>query len=288
MGGKSKQETVSQGGTAPWYPAQAPLQQILGNISGQIGNYQPNSLETGAINQLTSNAQNQPNYGPQVNNLASSYLGGDPTGLLSPALAQYQAQLNPIANQNNDPTKTPGIMSLLDTIRGDVSNSVNGMFAGAGRDLSGLNTQTLARGIAQGEAAPLLNQYNQNVAAQTGAAGNLFNAAGNTANALVGNQSQGLNLASAAPQFQNQGPLGVLSSQQLGRSLPLQNLGMLENLTVPIAGLGNQTWNQSVGYNTPGPMQTALGWSQAFGNLLGGQFSPTSNFLGAFKGLGGS
>ena len=45
------------------------------------------------------------------------------------------------------------------------------MFAGAGRDLSGLNTQTLARGLSQGEGQLVANQYNANVANQLGAMG---------------------------------------------------------------------------------------------------------------------
>ncbi|HEV8491326.1 MAG TPA: tail fiber domain-containing protein, partial [Candidatus Angelobacter sp.] len=112
-----------------------------------------------------------------------------------------------------------------------------------------------------GEAAPLLAQYNQNVANQTGAAGNLYNAAGQTATALGGNQAQGLNFASAIPTLAAQGPSGILQAQAAARGLPLNNLGMLENLTVPIAGLGGQQsgTSNSQGTNTmSGAQQFAL------------------------------
>ena len=57
-----------------------------------------------------------------------------------------------------------------------MQNSVNGQFAGAGRDLSGLNQQYLGRGITAAEAPILLNQYNQNVAQRQQAASGLLGA----------------------------------------------------------------------------------------------------------------
>jgi len=102
------------------------LQNLLGALGNQFGNYQPTQNENSALNQITANAQNMPNYGAQANAMAGSYLGGDPTGLLSPALQQYQAQLNPYASGANlDPTKAPGMDAVLSTIRNDVGNSVN-------------------------------------------------------------------------------------------------------------------------------------------------------------------
>lgn len=274
MGGTSKTQSVSQGASIsqPWQPAQPALEGILAGINAGIPSYSPTPIENQALSQLTTNAQNAPNFGGQAATLANNYLGGDPTGLLSPALTAYRAQLNPIANQNNDPMQTPGIRALLDTIRSDVTNSVNSQFVGAGRDLSGMNQQTLARGISQGEAAPLLAQYNANVAAQTGAAGNVYDATGNTASALTGNQLQGFNIANLVPGFQNAPAMQTLAAQQARRQLPLQNLGMLENLTVPIAGLGGQTntYNQQTGYQTASPAQTAAMWGAALGGGNGG------------------
>lgn len=284
----SEQTSQSQSQTAPWQPAQANLQGILSGINSQLPNYQTNPTEQQALTQLTSNSQNLPNFGTQAGNVASSFLAGDPSGLLKPALSNYQAQLNPIANQNNDPMQTPGIQNLLNTIRSDVSNSVNGQFAGAGRDLSGLNQQTLARGISQGEAAPLLAQYNQNVSAQTGAAGNLYNAAGNTASALGNNQTQGFNLANNVPGLTNQAPLQTLAAQAAARGLPLNNLGMLANLTVPIAGLGGQSSGSSVthGTQTMSPIQavSALfgGGSNSAASGAGSSLGTALGILGAF------
>lgn len=269
---KQDQTSVGQQTNAPWLPAQPMLADILRGIKTQTGNFQPTPTENQAYSQLTQNAQNLPNWAPQATDLTNQYLGGDPSGLLKPALNNYNNVLNPIASASLDPMQTPGIQNLLATIRGDVSNSVNGMFAGAGRDLSGLNQQTLARGISQGEAAPLLAQYNQNVSNATDAATRMYGAAGQTASALGENQGQAFNYANMVPGLQNASPLGVISAQGMARAAPLQNLGMLANLTVPIAGLGGQTdtMNHSVGYNTASPVQTAGGWATALGGGNGG------------------
>jgi len=266
--GTSKQEQSQSSQTSPWAPAQPALQGILSGISGQLGNYTPNAAETSALGTLSQNATNQPNYGAQTNALTGSYLGGDPTGLLNPALQQYQQQLSPYASgQNLNPMTAPGMQGVLQTIQSDVGNSVNGQFAGAGRDLSGMNQQALARGISQGEAPALLGQYNQNVQNQLGAAGSLYGAAGQTAGAITGNQAQGVNLAGAAQQMQNAPALAQLQAQAAMRGLPLNNLGMLENLTVPIAGLGGQSSGQSQGSYQMSPIQMAMGGSSAlFGN----------------------
>lgn len=269
MPGKSQQTQTQQSQSSPWAPAQPLLTNILSGISGQLSNSSPTSVENQALQSLTQNAQGLPNFAPQATNLANNFIGGDPSGLLSPALKQYQNTLNPIANASLDPMQTPGIQSLLDTIRSDVSNSVNGQFAGAGRDMSGLNQQALARGIAQGEAQPLLNQYNQNVSNVTGAANGLLGASNNTASAMAGNQAQGLNFASAVPSFATAQPSAVLAAQQAARALPLQNLGMLENLTVPIAGLGGQSNGTATASVSANPFQTALGGILGVGGLLG-------------------
>src|SRR5512139_985505 len=267
MGGTSHQQSqsASQSVSQPWQPAQPVLQGILSGAQSQLPNYGLNPNEQAAISQMTQNAQATPNFAPQATDLTNKYLTGDPTGLLNPALQNYNTALSPIATGELDPTKTPGIQNLLDTIRGDVSNSVNGMFAGAGRDLSGLNQQTLARGIAQGEAPVLLDQYNRNVAARMGAAGGMLDAAGNTASALTRNQGNGLNLAQAIPELMNMGPQGILQAQQLMRQIPLQNLGMLANLSVPIAGLGGQTNSQGTS-NT----QNTMSGAQQFATIAGG------------------
>ncbi len=310
MGGTSKSgsdtsTTQNMQGTStqnPWAQAMPALQGILGGLGSQIGNYNPTSAESGALSTLQGNAQGAQNYGGQATDLANSLMSGGGTqqnaGILSDAYKNYQTQLNPYANgQNLDPTQSPGMQNVLDTIRSDVSNQVNGQFAGAGRDMSGYNQQALARGISQGEAVPLLNQYNQNVQNQIGAAGSLYGAGGQTAQGLQGfnqqgfqNQATGLDTAlNGIPAAQNNQANQILQVGQTARQMPLQNLGMLEGLTVPLAGLGgttNTTGTQqgtstTRGFQTASPAQQAMLWGQALGGSNGGGL-----FGAAGKGLG--
>lgn len=290
----------------PWSQAMPALGGILGGINSQVGNYAPNGAESGALNTLQQNAQGAQNYGGQATGLANSLMSGGGTqqnaGILGNAYQNYQNQLNPIANQNNDPTQSPGMQNILDTIRSDVSNQVNGQFAGAGRDMSGYNQQALARGISQGEAVPLLNQYNQNVQNQMGAAGSLYGAGGQTAQGMQGfnqqgfqNQATGLDTAmNGIPAAQNNQANQILQAGQTARTAPLQNLGMLEGLTVPLAGLGGTTnttgsaqgTSMTQGTQTASPLQQAMMLGQALsGSSGGGLFGAAGKGMGMFGSL---
>lgn len=298
MGGTSKttQQTQQSSTTNPWEPTQGILRDILSGIQGQVGNYQPTSAETDAIQQLETNARNLPNYTSQATSLANDYLTGGPdrSGVVGDAYNASKAALSPYLNPDwLDPTKVPGIAAALDTVRNDVTNSVNSTFASAGRDLSGLNTQALARGIAQGEAPVLLDAYYKNAGLQQNAATALpgiANSAATTQSGLdqtsLANRTQGLNIGvNTVPQAANASATGVLSAENLLRTLPLQNLGLLSNLIVPIAGLGGQTSGTSntVGTQTMSPVQQFAtimsGLNSGFGGKGAGGVTGLFDFL---------
>lgn len=298
MGGTSKttQETQQSSTTNPWAPTQGILNDILKGIQGQVSNYQPTSAETGAIRQLETNAQNLPNYAPQATGLVNDYLTGGPdrSSTVGDAYEASKTALTPYLNPDwLDPTKVPGIAAALDTVRNDVKNSVDSTFAGAGRDLSGLHAQSLARGIAQGEAPVLLDAYYKNAGLQQNAASTLPSIAGSAATTQSGldqtnlsNRAQGLNIGlNTLPQAANAGATGILSAENLLRALPLQNLGLLSNLTVPIAGLGGQTsgTTNTVGTQTMSPVQQFAtimsGLNSGFGGKGVGGVTGLRNFL---------
>src|SRR5262249_17620864 len=125
-----------------------------------------------------------------------------------------------------------------------------GMFAGAGRDLSGLNQQALARGLSQGEGQLIANQYNQNAATQLGAMGSLYGAGNTTAGLLsslnqqaLANRQAGLGVASTGQSFANMPYEQQLAAAAQARGIPLQTLQTLVSMGVPIAGLGSSFAN---------------------------------------------
>jgi hypothetical protein len=180
----------------------------------------------------------------------------------------------------------PALQAQLDQIASDTTNQVNSQFAAAGRDGSGMNQQTLARGIAQGEAPVIAAQYNQDIANQLNAANSLYGAQNSTSGLLSGltqqglaNQLQGVTSSQDALNAQNYTPQQQLALAQLAQSIPAQNLSLLAQIGVPIAQLGTQTSGTS---NTTQQMAGA----QQFATLAGG----ISSLLGSGPGTnsGGS
>ncbi len=257
MGGQSTTTQTQQSQTAPWQAAQPDLQSILGQLNPLIQNSGLSPTESSAINQLSQNAAQGNPFSGQITGLASNLLNGGGATVQAPSLqsglSALQSQLTPFANGSrvgND----PALQAQLAQIATDTTNQINGQFAAAGREFSGANQQALARGIAQGEAPVIASQYNQDVANQLNTANSLFNAQNATGGLLSGlnqqalaNQQQGVNAAQNALAAQNYGPQQQLALAQLAQNIPAQNLQLLAQIGVPIAGLGGQTNGTSQG-----------------------------------------
>jgi hypothetical protein len=272
---------------APYGPTTGGLQSLIDLLGGQIGQI-GNANEGTAGNlsapeslygQAAGDAASLPNFGPAASNTAADFLqtGGDPTGLLRTSAGNLQSVAGEGANGGAglNPMDTPGMQGVLNTIQQDVSNQVNSQFAGAGRSLSGLNEQTLARGLAQGEAVPLLNQYNQNVSNMESANQGL----GSISQSAAGNIGSGLNYAAAAPGLASINPLTAAGALSQQTQLPYTYIQQAENLLNPIAGLGGTSNSQQQGTAT-GSLLSAL-----TGILGGGANSITSGLSGLLSSI---
>lgn len=273
MGGQSTTSQTQQSTSAPWQAAQPDLTSILGQLNPLIANSGLTPTESGAINRLSQNAAQGNPFTGQITGLATNLLNGGNATAQAPALqsglSTLQSQLTPFANGSmvgND----PALQAQLAQIASDTTNQVNGQFAAAGREFSGANQQALARGIAQGEAPVIASQYNQDVANQLNAANSLFGAQNTTSNALSGlnqqalaNQLQGVSSAQDALNAQNYAPQQQLALAQLAQSIPAQNLSLLAQIGVPIAGLGGQSTS-----NTQGTQD--MSGAQQFGTIASG------------------
>jgi hypothetical protein len=260
LGGESKQTQTQNSTTQPWLEAQPAMKGILGQLTSGLGNTGVTGAESGALSTLTNNGNNfSSQYAPQFADYAKTLLSGggatDQAGNVNANYQRYVDQTNPLAsNTNYNPYDTPGFKDALSTTISDITNSTNGQFAAAGRDFSGMNSQTLGRGIMQGVAPTIAAQYNQNVNNQQGAAGNLYQAGNTNAGILSGlnqqklsNQAQGVTAAGAAGDAQNAGANATLQAEAQRRGIPVQALGMLAQIGIPIAGLGSQSTGQSQG-----------------------------------------
>lgn len=277
MGGKSSSQTQQSTVSSPWAPTQAGLQGIIGQIQGQLPNTAMTGTEQNAFANLEGNAGNP--FTGQINSFANDLLNGGganaQAGNISDALASYKSQLMPWATgAMGDPSQNPALRQMLDVIGADTTNSINSQFAGAGRDLSGMNQQAIARGLAQGEAPILLNAQQMGL----NAAGNLYNAGNTTAGLLSGltqqglaNQQAGVGAAQSALDASNYTPERLLAIESAKRGLPLSNIGALSNLLVPIAALGGQSSGNATTTKTASPLEQALGVAKIGSLFFGGR-----------------
>lgn len=279
--GQQTQQTSSK--SSPWAPTQPELQSLIGQIGAQ--NTGVTGQQAQAQQAYANAAGGLPNFSGATTNLANSLLSGIPNlnQNLQGAYGQLRGSLGQLANPNNlNPLNTPGLSNALNYEQQQIQNSINGQFAGAGRDLSPANTQALAYGETGALAPLIMGQYNTNVGNLQNAANSLFGGAGALNSALLGNAGAGVQTAGAQQNLALAPALAQLAAANQGYNLPFANIGTAEGLTLPIAGLGGQTQSQGQTNTsfTPSPLAS-------FGSFFGGGLnSPYSGALGAAQGFG--
>lgn len=287
MGGQSSSTQTQQSQTAPWEAAQPMLQGILAQLNPLIQNSGLNPAESSAISQFSASAAQGNPYASQISSFAGNLLNGGGANAQAPnlqsGLSTLQGQLMPYASGSMI-GNNPALAAQLAQINSDVSNSVNGQFAAAGRDLSGMNQQTLARGIAQGEAPVIAGQYNQDIANQLNAANALYGAQNSTSGLLSGlnqqalaNQQQGVASSQDALNAQNYTPQQQLALAQLAQSIPAQNLGLLAQIGIPLAQLGQQSSGTTQNTQQMSGAQQFATLAGGIGNLLGTAAGTSAN-----------
>jgi hypothetical protein len=292
MGGTSTQQSTQNSTTNPWEAATPALKGILGQIQGNLGNTGITGAESGALDTITNNANvNASRYAPQIGNYAGELLSGggatNQAGNVNQNYLDYRTATAPLANNTDyNPYNTPGFKDAINTATSDITNATNGQFAAAGRDFSGANSMALGRGLTQGLAPTIAAQYNQNVQNQQGAAGNLYNAGNTNAGILAGlqqqklaNQGQGVTAAGQAFEAGNAGANATLAAEAQRRGIPVQALGLLAQIGIPIAGLGGQSTGNSSGSQTMSGAQQFATIANGVGSI-GKMFSPIKLFGG--------
>lgn len=275
MGGTSKTTQTQQSETQPWAPAQDTLKGILGQLNSYVPQTGITGAQTNALNTIEQNGASVGQYAPAVQDYTKNLLGGggamNQAGAINQNYLDYQKNTQPLAsNTNYNPYDTPGFKDAIGTMISDITNSTNGQFAAAGRDFSGANSQALGRGITQGIAPTIAAQYNQNVQNQQGAAGNLYNAGNTNSGLLSGLQQQdlanrgvGVGAIGAGQDALNSGANNTLAAEAQRLGIPLQNLGLLAQIGIPIAGLGGTSNGTSTGTQQ-------MSGVQQFATIMGG------------------
>jgi hypothetical protein len=285
MGGTStqQQQSTQQSQLTPWAPAAGALNGLINNVTPLANNLNGGPDVQSALGKLSAVGQGANPLADPSMNAAASQLGGaqnygQATGILSDAYGKTQSALSPYTTGNPyDLQSNPALAQALGTVNTDVMNSVNPMFAAAGRLASPSNYQALGRGITQGSTGILQNAATN----QLNAINSLQGAAGNTAGGLLGAdaanagiQSQGIGNAATAYGTQTLGPQLQLQSALMGNQLPIQNAQSLAGILGPLAGM----FGQQTGSGTQSGSQTLSPAAQAWGWI--------NSLSGAYKNLG--
>jgi hypothetical protein len=275
------------------------MQSMLGQLGGMLPKTGITGTQTNALNQIEQNAAGTSQFNPAISNVTSNLLAGGGALAQAPhaqapqvqsAYNQFVNNTSPLANNTNyDPMQTPGLGAELQGLQNTIGTNINGQFAAAGRDLSPANSTALAYGLTQGMAPILTNQYNQNVSNQQAAANSLYQGGLGSAALLsglqqqyLGNQAAGINSVSQGLNAQNAGPMASVAAEAQRFGIPAQNLGLLANIGIPIAGLGSESNGQSQ-TTTSQPWYAPL---QSVGGLFsGGSNSAVSGMGTALGGL---
>src|SRR6516164_7705938 len=172
----------------PWASAMPLLNNLIGGYMGV------NPAVTGAQAQAGQNLEKAaggiPNLTPQATQAVSQIFNN--AGILPANWSQVKGNLSPIAGMSANPYQTPGFSDALNTLTQNITSNVKGAYAASGRDPSGAGSfaGSLGRGLMQGEAPILQDQYNKNLSNIMTANQILTNAGINTSQAMGGNMMQ--------------------------------------------------------------------------------------------------
>lgn len=246
--GKSTTNTQSQGDKDPWDYSVPYLQDFLKEV-GSVGGVGLTPDQKYGFEFMKNNAMQGNPWDVEQAKLATDlYKTPDRSAGVGEAYTSLQTRLGGVADGKYlDPMENPQIRAMLTQVGDDIGNRINAQFAGAGRDLSGINQQSVAKGVTQGQLGLLLDQYNKERSAQADAAGSLFTAGSGTAGqqaqldaARAQLRGQGADAGAKALEMQNQGAADLINLDQQIKTLPYEDLGTLGSLLFPVAGLGGQ------------------------------------------------
>lgn len=281
MGGTSTSNTQQQSQTTPWAQSQPSVNGLFSLLNNGIGQTGVTVPQNAAFNQIENNAGTTSGYTPQINGVTSSLLSGggalNQAPMIQAAYNNYGAQTSPLAsNTDYNPMNTPGIGAQLSALTDNISNGINSQFASAGRDMSGYNQKAVAQGLSAGLAPVLTGQYNQNVQNQQTAANNLYGA-GNATGGLLTNLGQqdlqnrvaGVGQVGAGLDASNYGANTVLQAESQRQGIPINQLGLLSQIGIPLAQLGTNQSGTSNTQTTASPLQQFAQFGQGFNGIFG-------------------
>jgi len=270
---QQQQSTTTQN---PWATATPLLNNLVGGYLGV--NPAVTGAQSAAGQNLIQSAAGIPNLTPQATQSVQNIFGS--AGMLPATWGQVSGNLSPIAGMSADPYKTPGFSDALNTLTQNITNTVKGGYAASGRSPSGAGSfaGSLGRGLMQGEAPIIQDQYNKNIGNIMSANQMLTNAGINTSQAMGGNMLQALQGAGLLPSLAMGPAAAQMGAANAVYGQPIQNLNQLTTPAMGLGGMGGTTTGVGTATGTQTPANDPM--SNILGGLIGG--------AGAIGSLGGS
>ena len=259
----TSQNTETHAVKEPWGPTVAPLTSLIGLLGGQIPHYEQNRHETEAYHHLMNQlAQRDDNWRQAQQFTNRMYEMGGRHGFLQNQFDTYDRRVSPYAEGEHlgPDGSNPLLNDYLNVNADDVSNRVNQMFAGAGRDLSGAHMNAYAQGISEANSPILAQQYNTDVQRQIQAAQDLLAASQATAAARQQAGGTAMNAAQQAAYLKAAGRTGVLALQDAKRGAPIGNLVDIIKPMAMMAQLGGTVDSETEMTGTSSTSGSSMGF----------------------------
>lgn len=270
--GSSRKTTTSDtsGQRDPWEPVIPYLTDFLGKLKN-AGPTGITDKQAGAFDTLEAAAGAGNPWTDEQRKLTTDlYSTPDRTGTVSDAYTDLERRIAGYADGGADPMADPGFKALIDQIGTDAQDRIRAQYAGAGRDMSGMEAISTGKGVTQATLPVLVDQYNRNRELKIGTAGALHDAKVGSATtsagldaARAGLRSGGAAAGDTALSMENLAPNSILALEQQRKMLPYEDLAMLGSILFPAAGLGEQ--QTQTGKSTTKGTEMKLGASM---NLL--------------------
>ena len=247
--GSKKTNTAQQQQSEPWAPTMPYLTQFLSDIDAGRSVLGPSQDQLDAFAKLKTNAAaGNPNTADIQKLAQDQFAASSNSGQVGDAYKTLQDQLGDYASGKKlDFANDPYVQQMLKMVGDDTQSRINRMYAGAGRDLSGINQQAIARGVQQAQ-LPILSDLFQKGQQNQITTADILNRAGVGA-ATTGQQldanalstrAGAIPIGQAGMDAQNYGPNAVLNLDQQLKQMPLDDMSQYANLLLPVAGLGGQ------------------------------------------------
>lgn len=269
MGGTSTTSQTQSSSLAPYSAASTGLNGIIGSLTNMVPSAGSlNSTQTGAINQMVGNSTSQPNYAPQISSGTLGLLnGGGATNndsAISSNLGTLNSQLGATASGANIGANS-ALTPELNQIGTNATNAANSSWAAAGRSGSPGQAYATGQGVAAAEAPVIASQYNTDVANQTAAATDLYNAGNSTYGMLNNDQAtanqnftNGVGTVSSGITAENAAPTATLNAESQYFGIPASQLTTLLGAISPVAAqFGTQNGTASGTSTMSGAQQFA-------------------------------